>query len=75
MAKAVPDALPLVVRSRAFEDGLALLALAEQLGIEDVVAKRSSSLYRCGERPADWVKVKTAAGRAAMARRHESWGS
>jgi bifunctional non-homologous end joining protein LigD len=75
LARIVADALPLVVRSRVFEDGPALLALAEQLGLEGVVAKRADSVYRWGERSANWVKVKTAAGRATMARRHETWGS
>ena len=75
LARVVADALPLVVRSRVFDDGPALLGLAEQLGLEGVVAKRADSVYRWGLRSADWVKVKTAAGRATMARRHESWGS
>jgi bifunctional non-homologous end joining protein LigD len=74
LAGLIVDALPLVLRSRPFDDGAKLLAFAERHGIEGVVAKREGSVYRWAERSRDWVKVKTAAGRATMARRQETWG-
>lgn len=39
-------------------DGAVLLALAEERGLEGLVAKRVSSVYRPGVRSRDWVKVK-----------------
>ncbi len=40
------------------DDGKALFALCREHGLEGVVAKRVESIYRVGERSADWVKVK-----------------
>jgi bifunctional non-homologous end joining protein LigD len=45
--------------SEAFEDGRTLLEVAEQQGLEGVVAKRADSRYRSGRRGRDWLKVKT----------------
>ena len=42
--------------SAVFEDGEALFAVAQEQGLEGVVAKRWRSSYRSGER--GWVKVK-----------------
>lgn len=70
----VRPALPLVLVSQTFDDGPALFAQAQAHGLEGVVAKRRESVYRPGERSRDWVKVKTRAGRATMARRQETWG-
>ena len=42
--------------SAVFDDGEALLAVARERGLEDVVAKRQASTYRSGER--GWVKTK-----------------
>jgi bifunctional non-homologous end joining protein LigD len=42
--------------SASFDDGAALFAVAEEHGLEGVVAKRLRSPYRPGER--GWVKVK-----------------
>jgi len=50
--------------SEPFEDGLALLWVAEQRGLEGVVSKRRDVPYRCGE-CGDWRKVKTIAWREA----------
>jgi len=50
--------------SEPFEDGLALLWVAEQRGLEGVVSKRRDALYRSGE-CRDWRKFKTAAWRGA----------
>jgi len=50
--------------SEAFEDGLALLRVAEERGLEGVVSKRRDAPYRSGE-CRDWRKVKTAAWREA----------
>jgi bifunctional non-homologous end joining protein LigD len=46
------------VISPTFDDGEATAAAARQNGLEGVVAKRLSSLYRAGQRTSDWVKVK-----------------
>ncbi len=45
------------------DDGVALFAAANELGLEGIVAKRADSPYRRG-RNRDWVKIKTGAGRA-----------
>jgi bifunctional non-homologous end joining protein LigD len=50
--------------SESFEDGQPLLKAAIGLGLEGVVSKRRSSLYRSGP-CRDWVKVKSAAWRDA----------
>jgi bifunctional non-homologous end joining protein LigD len=42
----------------AFDDGPATAAAAKQNGLEGVVAKRLTSLYRPGTRSNDWIKVK-----------------
>jgi len=41
----------------AFADGPDTLAAADAAGLEGVVAKRRSSLYRPGRRSPDWIKV------------------
>ena len=48
----------------AFDDGVKLLEAAERHGLEGIVSKRRDAPYRSGE-CRDWVKVKTAAWRAA----------
>ena len=53
---------PAVSLSEPFEDGLALLCVAEQRGLEGVVSKRRDAPYRSGE-CRDWRKVKTSAWR------------
>jgi bifunctional non-homologous end joining protein LigD len=40
------------------EDGAAMLAASEKLGLEGIVAKRSSSRYEMGKRSRQWLKVK-----------------
>jgi len=50
--------------SEPFEDGLALLRVAEERGLEGVVSKRRDAPYRSGE-CRDWRKVKTLAWREA----------
>jgi bifunctional non-homologous end joining protein LigD len=42
----------------AFTDGVATKEAAEENAIEGVMAKRLTSVYRPGQRSADWVKVK-----------------
>jgi bifunctional non-homologous end joining protein LigD len=69
LAAIVRDAPPLILRSRVFDDGAALFALAEELELEGIVAKRRDSIYRSGARTADWLKIKTAAGLAEGLRR------
>jgi ATP-dependent DNA ligase len=46
--------------SPAFDDGEVLFAVAQENGLEGVVAKRLRSIYRPGER-GSWVKVKNRA--------------
>lgn len=56
--------------SEAFDDGAALLAEAEKLGIEGIVSKRQASSYVSG-RTRDWLKIKTPAWRIANAWRSD----
>ena len=55
---------PAVSLSEPFEDGLALLRVAEQRGFEGIVSKRRDAPYRSGE-CRDWRKVKTIVWREA----------
>jgi bifunctional non-homologous end joining protein LigD len=48
-----------VLYSEHFDDGPALLAAAEQQGLEGIMAKRASSRYAPGRRTRDWLKIKT----------------
>src|SRR5262249_47073657 len=48
-----------VVFSEDFEDGDALFAVAQERGLEGVLAKRSSSTYKEGKRTREWLKIKT----------------
>jgi bifunctional non-homologous end joining protein LigD len=48
-----------VVFSEDFDDGDALFQVAEERGLEGVIAKRSGSTYKEGRRTRDWLKVKT----------------
>ena len=57
-------ACPAVSLSEAFEDGQALLRVAEQCGLEGIISKRRDAPYRSGE-CRDWRKVKTTAWREA----------
>jgi len=57
-------ACPAVSLSEAFEDGQALLHMAEQRGLEGIISKRRDAPYRSGE-CRDWRKVKTTAWRDA----------
>jgi bifunctional non-homologous end joining protein LigD len=57
-------ACPVLLASEAFNDGDALLRVAEKHGLEGVVSKRRDAPYRSGE-CRDWRKVKTAAWREA----------
>jgi bifunctional non-homologous end joining protein LigD len=55
---------PAVLPSKAFDDGEALLRVAEKHKLEGVVSKRRGSAYRSGN-CRDWVKVKTSTWREA----------
>ena len=55
---------PAASLSEPFEDGLALLRVAEERGLEGVVSKRRDAPYRSGE-CRDWRQVKTFARREA----------
>jgi bifunctional non-homologous end joining protein LigD len=60
---------PTVSLSETFEDGLALLHVAEERGLEGVVSKRCDAPYRSGA-CRDWRKIKTAAWRETN---RETW--
>jgi bifunctional non-homologous end joining protein LigD len=55
---------PAISLSESFEDGLALLRVAEERGLEGVVSKRRDAAYRSGK-CRDWRNVKTLAWREA----------
>jgi len=55
---------PAISLSEPFKDGIALLRVAEERGLEGIVSKRRDAPYRSGE-CRDWRKVKTAAWREA----------
>ena len=44
--------------SESFDDGEALLAAAEEQGLEGIMAKRLGSRYLPGKRSRDWLKIK-----------------
>jgi bifunctional non-homologous end joining protein LigD len=55
---------PVVLHSEAFDDGEALLRVAEKHGLEGVVSKRRDAPYRSGA-CRGWRKLKTTAWREA----------
>ena len=59
MQKAVTESARLAV-SRVFDAGqaLALFSLAQQQGLEGIVAKKKDSLYFLGKRTKTWLKMK-----------------
>ena len=48
-----------VAYSEGFDDGDALFRVAQERGLEGVIAKRADSTYRTGRRTRDWLKIKT----------------
>jgi bifunctional non-homologous end joining protein LigD len=48
-----------VVFSDDFDDGDALFEVAQERGLEGVIAKRANSAYKEGKRTRDWLKIKT----------------
>ena len=52
------DASRTVSFSEDFDDGEALFRVAQESGLEGVVAKRPQSVYRPGRRTHDWLKIK-----------------
>ena len=56
---------PAVSLSEPFEDGLALLRVAEERGLEGIVSTRRDAPYRSGE-CRDWRKVKTPVWRVPL---------
>ena len=56
--------VPITLAVQGFDNGAKLLEAAERHGLEGIVSKRARSAYRSGP-SRDWVKVKTAAWRAA----------
>ena len=61
VARTQVDCLHLV---QGFDNGAKLFKAAERHGLEGIVSKRARSAYRSGP-SRDWVKIKTAAWRAA----------
>ena len=55
---------PAVLMSKSFDDGQALLRIAERHKLEGVVSKRRDAPYRSGP-CRDWRKIKTAQWKAA----------
>jgi ATP-dependent DNA ligase len=55
---------PVLLHSEAFDDGQALLRVAEKHGLEGVVSKRRDAPYRSGA-CRGWRKIKTTAWREA----------
>jgi bifunctional non-homologous end joining protein LigD len=64
---------PAVLMSKAFDDGAALLRIAEKHKLESVVSKKREAPYRSGP-CRDWAKVKTAAWREANKERGKLFG-
>ena len=58
LEQAVDPSTGSVVLSPSFVDGDALLLVAQQRGLEGIVAKRVDSRYTPGRRSAEWRKVK-----------------
>ena len=48
-----------VAYSESFDDGDALFHVAQERGLEGVIAKRADSTYKAGRRTRDWLKIKT----------------
>jgi bifunctional non-homologous end joining protein LigD len=55
---------PAVLMSKSFDDGQALLRIAEKHKLEGIVSKKREAPYRSGPRQ-DWRKLKTAEWKAA----------
>ncbi len=54
----VPEKPPLQLARRLADDGLKAFQTARRLGLEGLVAKKLTSIYRSGTRSPDWLKVK-----------------
>src|SRR5262249_7229110 len=58
---------PLLAFSEHYpERGIEAFKAAEKEGLEGIMAKRASSVYRSGERSTDWLKIKTARRQEAV---------
>lgn len=68
LERVLPVSARIVYAQHVGENGERLYADVERLGLEGIVGKRADSPYRRG-RTSDWVKVKTAHGRAIDAAR------
>lgn len=58
LQKSVKEGAQLAISRYVEEYGIALYALAEQQGLEGIVAKRKDSLYFQDKRTKDWIKSK-----------------
>jgi bifunctional non-homologous end joining protein LigD len=55
----VPASGPVRLSENFDVSGAELLALAEKMGLEGIVAKKADSKYQPGQRAKDWLKIKT----------------
>ena len=55
----LPENDSIILSQHIDKDGIAFFQSAEQLGLEGIIAKRSSSIYLPGKRSKDWLKIKT----------------
>lgn len=58
LKKIIPPSGPVRLSENFDVTGTELIALAEKMGLEGIVAKRKNSLYYPGQRTRDWLKVK-----------------
>lgn len=58
LKKILPKSQVLRFTDSVVGEGLAMFALAEQHGLEGLIAKRIDSVYRPGARTKDWLKIK-----------------
>lgn len=59
LKKVLPENDSIILSQHIEEEGIAFFQSAEQLGLEGIIAKRSSSNYLPGKRSKDWLKIKT----------------
>lgn len=59
LKEVLPGNESVVLSQHIDTDGIAFFQSAEKLGLEGIIAKRSSSIYLPGKRSKDWLKIKT----------------
>jgi bifunctional non-homologous end joining protein LigD len=66
LRRLVPDDRLLMFSEHRPEYGIKFFKEAENLALEGAIGKPAMSLYRSGERSADWLKIKTARRQEAV---------